>query len=401
MLSQKESSDSLLNLPYLCAANIKETGFNLDTIKEMAFEEDEIEAYSVEAGDLLVVEGGNVGAAQIWEGPRICIQNSLHRVKSVDGSSLGFLKYWLVYAKSCGQIDLICNKATIAHFTKEKLMNCTMVYPPKKTQVAIAKYLDNKVMLIDSVVEKAAKAIALLREYRQSIITEAVTRGLDSNAPMKPSGIEWMGNIPANWQARRVKAVVQRLNVGVVIEPSKYFDDNGTVPFLRGVNIKADGFDLSDLRYITTQSNALLKKSIVHTGDIVVVRDGAPGTALVIPPQLDGANCVSLLELTCASNIKPTYLRYALAANCSQAQFAFLSNGTAIKHLNASELGMIFVTVPPLSEQDEIIAYLDAKTAEIDALIDSKERQVELLREYRKSIISEAVTGKFKVPGLE
>lgn len=273
--------------------------------------------------------------------------------------------------------------------------------PPIENQKAISSYLNNRVGFTDSLIEKTTSSIDLLHEYRQSIITEAVTHGLDPDAPMKPSGIEWMGNIPANWQARRVKAVVQRLNVGVVIEPSKYFDDNGTVPFLRGVNIKADGFDLSDLRYITTQSNALLKKSIVHTGDIVVVRDGAPGTALVIPPQLDGANCVSLLELTCASNIKPTYLRYALAANCSQAQFAFLSNGTAIKHLNASELGMIFVTVPLLSEQDEIIAYLDAKTAEIDALIASKERQVELLREYRKSIISEAVTGKFKVPGLE
>lgn len=318
-----------------------------------------------------------------------------------DGENLISSYLYYLMQSSSTRLNYLASGSIQTYLSKRDFLHLKMVFPPLLEQEAISNYLDSKIGDIDSTINNVEKSVTLLNEYRQSIVTEAVTHGLDSNAPMKPSGIEWMGNIPASWQARRVKAVVQRLNVGVVIEPSKYFDDNGTVPFLRGVNIKADGFDLSDLRYITTQSNALLKKSIVHTGDIVVVRDGAPGTALVIPPQLDGANCVSLLELTCASNIKPTYLRYALAANCSQAQFAFLSNGTAIKHLNASELGMILVTVPPLSEQDEIIAYLDAKTAEIDALIASKERQVELLREYRKSIISEAVTGKFKVPGLE
>ena len=318
-----------------------------------------------------------------------------------DGENLISSYLYYLMQSSSTRLNYLASGSIQTYLSKRDFLHLKMVFPPLLEQEAISNYLDSKIGDIDSTINNVEKSITLLNEYRQSIVTEAVTHGLDSNAPMKPSGIEWMGNIPASWQARRVKAVVQRLNVGVVIEPSKYFDDNGTVPFLRGVNIKADGFDLSDLRYITTQSNALLKKSIVHTGDIVVVRDGAPGTALVIPPQLDGANCVSLLELTCASNIKPTYLRYALAANCSQAQFAFLSNGTAIKHLNASELGMILVTVPPLSEQDGIIAYLDAKTAEIDALIASKERQVELLREYRKSIISEAVTGKFKVPGLE
>ena len=103
--------------------------------------------------------------------------------------------------------------------------------PPIENQKAISSYLNNRVGFTDSLIEKTTSSIDLLHEYRQSIITEAVTHGLDPDAPMKPSGIEWMGNIPANWQARRVKAVVQRLNVGVVIEPSKYFDDNGTVPF--------------------------------------------------------------------------------------------------------------------------------------------------------------------------
>lgn len=358
------------------------------------------EKYLIEDGDLLVSWAATIGAFR-WSGHKGWLNQHIFKVIPNENLCTKKYAYWL-FDSSVKELDH-ANKHGImmAHLTASVFNSFTVPLPPLNEQDAIAQWLEIEVNRVEKTIDSCLKSVSLLNEYRQSIITEAVTHGLDPSAPMKPSGIEWMGDIPANWQARRVKAVVQRLNVGVVIEPSKYFDDNGTVPFLRGVNIKADGFDLSDLRYITTQSNALLKKSIVHTGDIVVVRDGAPGTALVIPPQLDGANCVSLLELTCASNIKPTYLRYALAANCSQAQFAFLSNGTAIKHLNASELGMIFVTVPLLSEQDEIIAYLDAKTAEIDALIASKERQVELLREYRKSIISEAVTGKFKVPGLE
>ena len=365
----------------------------------------EAEQIQIKEDDLLITKDGTVGkVAMATNCPEKASLNSgVLLIRPTTNKACKRYLFWMLQSNVFWGwfSNTNAGNSTIIHLYQSSFADMPLLLPSIEEQATIAAFLDTKTKEIDLAVEAAEKSIILLHEYRQSIITEAVTQGLDPYVPMKPSGIEWMDNIPASWQARRVKAVVQRLNVGVVIEPSKYFDDNGTVPFLRGVNIKADGFDLSDLRYITTQSNALLKKSIVHTGDIVVVRDGAPGTALVIPPQLDGANCVSLLELTCASNIKPTYLRYALAANCSQAQFAFLSNGTAIKHLNASELGMILVTVPPLSKQDEIIAYLDAKTAEIDALIASKERQVELLREYRKSIISEAVTGKFKVPGLE
>lgn len=393
MLSQKQTSESSLNLPYLCAANIKETGFNLDTIKEMTFEEDEIETYSVETGDLLVVEGGNVGAAQIWEGPRICIQNSLHRVRTSDNSSLGYLKYWLAHAKASGQIDLICNKATIAHFTKDKLMNCNMVYPPKKTQAAIATFLDNKVKLIDSIVEEASKTIVLLHEYRQSIITEAVTRGLDPNSPTKPSGIEWVGNIPANWNTSRGKAIFAEKDIRSETGEEELL----TVSHITGVTPRS----AKNVNMFMAES--LVGYKVCEVGDIAANTMWLWQGAIGVAPTRGVISYSYSVYRQLNNAYDDHFLDYLLRSNAMVS--AYCANSTGITKSRLRLYPDKFLTlkwpIPPMSEQKSIAAYLDTKTAEIDALIDSKERQVELLREYRKSIISEAVTGKFKVPGLE
>lgn len=402
MLSEKQTSENSLNLPYLCAANIKETGFNLDTIKEMAFEEDEIETYSVETGDLLVVEGGNVGAAQIWEGPRICIQNSLHRVRTSDNSSLGYLKYWLAHAKASGQIDLICNKATIAHFTKDKLMNCSMVYPPRKTQAAIATFLDNKVKLIDSIVEEASKAIVLLHEYRQSIITEAVTHGLKTNASMKPSGVEWIERVPESWQVNSIRGVTSLITNGYV-GPTRDLFHNSGVRYIQSLHI-VDGklnFDKHPY-YVSEKWSRSHARSLLKEGDVLVVQTGAIGNCAYVTKEYEGCNCHALIILRPdEEEISGKYLYYYLTSHVGREKMLITRTGTTHPHLNSTKVQFVQVVIPPICEQYEIVEYLDAKTAEIDTLIASKERQVELLHEYRKSIISEAVTGKFKVPGLE
>ncbi len=150
---EKKSIEDTLE-QYLCAMNIGKGGLRLDIIKEMWFSQQEKETYALRRGDLLVVEGGDVGLSAIYNGfPENCyIQNALHRVQNNNKAITTFLMFWLSFLKQIGYIDLICNRATIAHFTKDKFVNSPMCLPP----------------LDETQIEK-------LQEYRQSIISEAVT----------------------------------------------------------------------------------------------------------------------------------------------------------------------------------------------------------------------------------
>lgn len=163
--------------PYMCSANINWQGINLNTIKRMWFSESEKESYLLKKGDLLVAEGGDVGVACIWN-DEICncyIQNAVHRVRSKAQSHNKYLYYWLYVLKNVGHIDLICNKATIAHFTKDKFSNSIFVWSPKAEQTAISAYLDKKCAKIDKIIELKQKLIDRFNDYKKSLIFEAVT----------------------------------------------------------------------------------------------------------------------------------------------------------------------------------------------------------------------------------
>ena len=212
--NQKKETDELL--PYMCAANITWSGVDLSIEKQMWFSGSEKILYLLKQGDLLVTEGGDVAVSCIWndELPLCCIQNAVHRVRPKKNASNRFLYYWLYALKSQGYFDLVCNKATLAHFTKEKLDSCFLVLPPSDEQIRIVSFLDTKCAEIDALIAAKEKTNALLKERRQSIIYEAVTKGLDPTIPMKDSGVEWIGEMPEGWSTWRMKHLA--------VEPLQY-----------------------------------------------------------------------------------------------------------------------------------------------------------------------------------
>lgn len=172
---QREESDTLEY--YMCSANITWSGIKLDVLKQMWFSETEKENYLLKDGDLLVTEGGDVGVSCLWKNEieNCYIQNAVHRVRAKDNSDVKYLYYWLTVLKSTGYIDLICNKATIAHYTKEKLCGSLMIIPTKAEQESIVEYLDNKCSKIDKVITQKESLIEKLTEYKKSLIYECVT----------------------------------------------------------------------------------------------------------------------------------------------------------------------------------------------------------------------------------
>ena len=260
-----------------------------------------------------------------------------------------------------------------------RFSNFIQVYLPLPgiaEQKAVADYLDEKTAEIDSIVSETERSIELLREYRKSVISEAVTKGLDPNAPMKDSGVEWIGEIPAVWDVARMSNFV-RFHSGDSLD-STLLKSESPYPVYGGGNVKG--------RY--DQSN-------ISAGSVLVSRQGATcGAARYIASAAWATEHALIATKLCTMDSR--WLAYFLG-NMNLGQYSMTA---AQPGISADKIESLPIVVASTWEQERIADYLDAKTSEIDALIADKERQVELLKEYRKSLISEAVTGKFKVPGV-
>lgn len=202
MLQNDASSQDDELVPYLRAANIKWNGVDISDIKQMWVSPRDIKQLALAAGDLLISEGGDVGRSAIWKNElEACyFQNSVNRIRSKEGNSTRFLYYWISAIKDIGFIDIICNKSTIAHFTAEKVAGVPVPFPPREEQQTIAAFLDRETGKIDALIAEQRRLVELLAEKRQAVISHAVTKGLNPNAPMKDSGIEWLGEIPEHWE---------------------------------------------------------------------------------------------------------------------------------------------------------------------------------------------------------
>lgn len=394
MLANNPDADDSFLAPYLKAANVQESGFELGDIAEMYFNSHDEGRYRIKRGDLLVVEGGSVGVSQIWDGSiEPCyIQNALHRVRPSEGFEARYLKFCLDLARYSGYVDLICNKATIAHFTKEKLSATPIPIPSFCEQKAIADYLESETAEISSVIADCEREVELLQEYRKAVISEAVTKGLDPNVPMKDSDIEWIGEIPETWSMD---------NLGMhssMVTPmrDKPEDLSGPIPWVR--------IEDYDGKYISASKDGLgvsmdtvkaMNLKIYPVGTLLCTSSCDLGKCAIVAKELvSNQRFIGIIPI----DYDIDYLYYLMLSNAERLNF--LSTGTIQANLSRKAFEHLRLPYPLQEEQQVISTYLDEKTADIDALIADYQSMADKLREYRKSLISEAVTGKFKVPGV-
>ncbi|EEK43029.1 TPA: restriction endonuclease subunit S [Bacillus nitratireducens] len=270
--------------------------------------------------------------------------------------------------------------------------------PPYEEQKSIANYLNYIYETIENLINNKKQQMATLQQYRQSLITETVTCGLNPYAKMKDSGLEWIGQIPSHWEIKKNKMITNSITVGIVITPSKYYiEGEGGIPCLRSLNVKEGEIINTDLVYISNESNELLSKSKIYEGDLVSIRTGDTGVTSVVPKEYDGANCIDLIIIRKSTKINSAFLCYLLNSNVAKQQYRNLSGGAIQQHFNIEMAKNTYITYPPFEEQLEIVNYLDLKTTEIDSVIKKIKEQIILLEKYRQSLIYEAVTGKIDV----
>lgn len=287
----------------------------------------------------------------------------------------------------------------------EFLSEYKFLVPDLDTQIRIRKYLNLKLNEISSLIGNKTKLIKLLEQQRQSIITEAVTKGLNPNVKMKDSGVEWIGEIPEHWEVKKVKHFATHVGSGKTPSGgSEVYLDEG-VPFLRSLNVHFDGIRLKDLAFISEETNAEMKSSQVQPLDILLNITGASiGRTAIVPKDFGRANVnqhVCIIRLN-QKKMYPYYFNMLMSSDVINQQIWFAQNGSSREGLNFVQVKELTFAVPPtLEEQREINEWVFNKQQAIYDVMSTIKEQIDKLKEYRQALIYEAVTGKIDVRDME
>jgi type I restriction enzyme, S subunit len=272
---------------------------------------------------------------------------------------------------------------------------------PESEQNVIASFLDRETAKIDALIAEQQRLIQLLQEKRQAVISHAVTKGLNPNAPMKDSGVEWLGEVPEHWEVKSIRMATERITYGF----TNPMPTEETGPYM----LTANDIDNGRVRFEScrrTSSHAfsreLTDKSRPANGDILLTKDGTLGRVALYLEQ-DEPACINQSVALLRPDISlcsGSFLAAALMSSSYQEKMLFDAGGTTIKHIYISRLGKMAVALPPKSEQEEILVNLDNATRPCQVLISDSVALLTLLRERRSALISAAVTGQIDVREL-
>jgi type I restriction enzyme S subunit len=280
----------------------------------------------------------------------------------------------------------------------EAIVNLFIPWPPRDEQRTISTFLDHETAKIEALIAEQQHLIELLQEKRQAVISHAVTKGLNPDAPMKDSGVEWLGEVPEHWTLKRLKHLSPNLTVGIVVNPSEYVSDEG-LPFIYGGDIREGVIDWENSRRIAPALSDKQAKTRLRSGDLLMVRVGAPGITAVVPAECEGGNCASVMLIRQGS-FSSQWLCFTLNTRIVRFQVEVVQYGAAQEQFNISHAVNFWLPVPPRQEQDRIATFLLSEHEKAQGLILQAQNAVSLLQERRSALISAAVTGQIDVRGL-
>lgn len=293
----------------------------------------------------------------------------------------GFWRYFLYVLRiaeeelmslSVGNVVFILNS--------ERLGSLKIPFPPLKTQQKIADYLDEKCGEIDATISKQKEIIEKLKAYKQSLISETVTKGLDKSAPLKPSGIDYLGDIPSHWEIKKLKFLVSLI-------------DNKT----------KDGHSIS-LENIESGTGKLIETENTYDGEGISFKENdllfgklRPYLAKVYLSALKGRALGDFYVMRANKGTNPNFLKFVLLSDWFIKIVDSSTYGTKMPRASWDFTGGMRIPLPPISEQDCISSYLETKCSEVDTFIIEKQNIIQKLDAYKKSLIFECVTGKYKI----
>jgi len=365
--------------------------------------------YKCIEGDIVVVKSsgsstniitGKCGYISKEDSEKFGFSNFLLRVRPNKMESK-LVYYFLSSNLTKQRIERMVSSTTYPNLKVDEYSNSELLIPPLYEQQQIVSFLDTKTSLIDSLIEKTQRKIELLKEKRTSLINEVVTKGLNPNVEMKDSGVEWIGEIPSGWETGKLK---NNSDLKISSVDKHIFEEEIQVIVCNYTDVYYNEFITSELPLRkgscseNEYSNFILKR-----GDVIITKDSESPTDIGVPSlvkeNLDNVVCGYHLSII-KSNPKKLvggYLFRQLQTKRIRSYFEINSNGITRFGLGKSSVLETPLILPPINEQEQIVEYLDDQTQLIDNTISIEEKRIELLKEYRQSLISEVVTGKLKV----
>lgn len=322
-----------------------------------------------------------------------CVDNVVLRPKESFNKS--YLNYQFNSNRYSEFTELISRGVTLTRISRGMLGNNSIVVPPLQEQLQIVQFLDEKTELIDKLISTKEQKITLLKEQRTSLINEVVTKGLNPNVKMKDSGVEWIGEIPEHWGLIKMKHKGDVI-IGLSYSPEDIVDEGDGTLVMRSSNVQNGKPSFLDNVYVSTK---IPEKIRLKIGDILICsRNGSRnliGKNCLITKNEEGLTFGVFMTVYRSRHYK--FMYWLLNSPIFESQSGLFLTST-INQLTVSTLqNMVLPFTDNENEQNQIVEYLDSKTKEINDLVQLEQKKIDLLKEYRQSLISEVVTGKIKV----
>lgn len=289
--------------------------------------------------------------------------------------------------------------ATVESIEHEYLANTLFPCPPLKDRAAIVDFLNHETTKIDALIGKQQRLIELLKEKRQAVISHAVTKGLNSNAPMKDSGVEWLGELPAHWVVTQLKFNTLEMQTGPFgsqLHAEDYVD--GGIPLVNPAHM-INGTIIPDSQVTVNEETCQrLNRHQLKPGDLIFARRGELGRCAVVTEEQEGWLCgTGSLKAKLNDRLVPEYSYLMITSEGVVSELSLESKGSTMDNLNTETLGRIRLPIPPKEEQKDILEYVHMVSGKFKSLIDNSESAISLMQERRTALISAAVTGKIDV----
>lgn len=358
---------------------------------------DEDPFIQLENGDLLVTKDGTIGkvAKVVNLDKPACLNSGIFVVKQTKGVFEQNYLYWVLVSNQLKEfVGFNSTGSTIAHLYQNVFENMPLTVPPLTEQKAIASYLDYKVGQIDASISAINTQIDDLKSYRQSIISEAVTKGLNPNVPMKDSGVEWIGEIPEEWETLILKRIAHVLTGTTPSTAEEKYWNNPNYTWYTPSDIKEDSIKLDDSERKVNScavSDGAIKE--FPSGSLLMVGIGSIGKVGITHKPCSANQQINAIVFN--SSVNPRFGAYFIFA--SRDNIRSKANAALLAIINQTTMGEVEFVLPPIETQNAIVEFLDTKISKIESAITSLEAQRDDLNTLKQSIISEAVTGKIDI----
>ena len=355
------------------------------------------QCYTVEAGDILISWSASLGV-YVWEREPALLNQHIFKAiptKEVERRYFVWAAKWFV-----GELQSQAHGSTMQHLTKDVFGGFAVPLPPKAEQARIANFLDEQTARIDALIAEKERLDALLGEYREAVITQAVTKGLDPSMPMKDSGIAWLGAVPEHWECWKLSHAFGRIGSGTTppTDQQEWYED-GNIPWITTGELRENRIEQT-AKYVTTA--ALGKFSALQVfppESLAIAMYGATIGRLGILGT-DATTNQACCVLSSPDHLVVPFVFFWLRA-FRQALISLFATGGGQPNISQDSVASLRVPAPSLKEQAAIANFLDEQTARVDALREHCKGHIKLLREYRSSLISAAVTGQLDVDGFK